>query len=323
MANVLARIGIYGDMHLCSKNYGAHRDYPKESMEYFSKITETVQKRGITHLIGTGDFSFGRFHSNEYRLFVENELQKQYNLTNGNRYELHGNHDEAGYGLTERDFYVAKGLLKPSTNLTVGNLHITMVDYGKMDETVPNIIDNQDNINIAVAHDYLKFKDTKLPNFGKGIDLDNYENWFGLDYLVCGHVHKDMEFEGNIIKDGMAHLVHVNYPGCMMRPAYREGVMDEKGKVVIITLFDDGKMDVDAEYIDLWSLDKSFNLEKKQKQLAKKEEQAARVDISDIVKQLDTHDRNVGSPEEIINAMSGIDSKYKDKAISLLNMALG
>ena len=47
-----------------------------------------------------------------------------------------------------------------------------------------------------------------------------------------------------------------------------------------------------------------------------------RVDITDIVKQLDAHDRNVGNPEDIINAMIGIDDKYKNKAISLLQNAL-
>lgn len=322
MANVLARIGIYGDIHLSSKNYGAHRDYPAESLEYFHKITEVTQNRQLTHLIGTGDFTFGRFHSLEYRSSIEAELQNQYALTNGNRYELRGNHDEAGYGMTERDYYVSKGLLKPSCNMNIGNVHITMIDYGKTDDIIPNIIDSETDINIAIAHDYYKFINTQLPNFGKAIDLDNYTRWFGLDYLACGHIHKDMEFDGNIIKDGMAHQLHVNYLGCMMRPAYRNGMMDENGKILIITIFDDGQIDIDTEYIKLWSLDKSFNLEKKEKQAVKKEEKAARVDISDIVKQLDTHDRNVGSPEDIINSLEGVDDKYKAKAIDLLSMAL-
>jgi hypothetical protein len=322
MANVLARIGIYGDMHLSSKNYGAHRDYPNESLEYFHKITETIQKRELTHLIGTGDFTFGRFHSLEYRLAVEKELQEQYSSLNGNRYELRGNHDDATYGLTERDYYVSKGFLKPSCNLNIGNLHITMVDYGKMEDTIPNIVDDMSSINLLIIHDYVKFSTTQLPNFGKPFDLDNYTKWFGADYIACGHIHKDMEFDGNIVKDGMAHQAHVNYLGCMMRPAYRQGMMDEKGKILILTIFDDGQMDVDTEYIDLWSIEKSFNLEEKQKESVKKEEKAARVDISDIVKQLDTHDRNVGSPEEIINGLVGVDDKYKNKAIELLKSAL-
>lgn len=322
MANILAKIGIIGDMHLSSKNYGAHRDYPTESLDYFHKITEETKNLQLTHLIGLGDFTFGRFHSLEYRLAVEKELQEQYALTNGNRYELRGNHDEAGYGLTERDYYVSKGLFKASCNMNIGNAHITMVDYGKTDETVPNIVDSADSINIILAHDYYKFADTQLPNFGKAIEIDTYEKWFGLDYLVCGHIHKDMEFDGNMIKGDMVHPVHVNYLGCMMRPAYRDGMMDEKGKILIITLFDDGKMDVDNHYIDLWALEDAFNLEEKQKQAEKKEEKVSRVDISDIVKQLDTHDRNVGSPEDIIAGMQDVDERYKNKAIELLKNAL-
>ena len=79
MANVLAKIGIYGDMHLSSKNYGAHRDYPSESLEYFQAITLKTKELGLTYLIGTGDFTYGRFHSLEYRLAIEKELQEQKN----------------------------------------------------------------------------------------------------------------------------------------------------------------------------------------------------------------------------------------------------
>lgn len=322
MANVIARIGLYGDMHLSSKNYGAHRDYPAESLEYFTKLTDAVENRQLTHLIGTGDFTYGRFHSLEYRAAVEALLERQFKAVNGNRYELRGNHDEAGYGMTERDYYVAKGLMRPSENIKIGNLNITMIDYGKHEDIIPNIIDDETQINLIIAHDYFKFKDTQLPNFGTAIDLDNYIKWFGVDYMALGHVHKDMEFDGYIIKDELAHQVHVNYLGCMCRPSYREGMMDEKGKLLILTLFDDGQMDVDTELIDLWDIDKAFNLEAKQKKAAKKEEQASRVDISDVVKQLDSHDRNVGNPEDIIASLTDVDEKYKNKAIDLLKSAL-
>ena len=55
----------------------------------------------------------------------------------------------------------------------------------------------------------------------------------------------------------------------------------------------------------------------------KKEEKINRVDISDVVKQLDSHDRNIGSVDQIIESMTDVPEKYKDKAISLLGMALG
>lgn len=323
MANVIARVGVYGDIHLSSKNYGAHRDYPSESLKYFRSITEITQNKQLTHLIGCGDFSFGRFHSKEYILEVEKELQKQFELVHGNRYELKGNHDEAGYGMTERDFYISKGLLKESTNLTIGNVNITMVDYGKHTEIQPNIIDNESSFNIMIVHDFFKFKDTQVANFGKAIELDSLTNWFGLDYMVCGHVHKIMEFTGNIIKDNMVHQLTVKYLGCMCRPAYREGYIDNHGEVLIFTIFDDGTLDVSIENVELLSIEESFNLEEKQKKAAKKEEKAQRVDITDVVKQLDTHDRNVGNPEDIINNMTDVDKKYKNKAIQLLKMALG
>lgn len=319
MANLIAKLGFIGDTHLNSKNYGAHRDYAAESLEYFHKITEKTSELGVTHLIGTGDFSFSRFISLEYRLEIEKELQEQNRLTNNNRFELKGNHDHAGYGLTERDYYVSKGLLKESTNFDIGNVKFTLVDYGKEADTIPNIVDDENHVNIIVCHNYFKFRDTKLPNFGSAIDLDEYTNWFGVDYMVCGHVHKDMEFDGIMVKDQLQHNVHVNYLGCMMRPAYREGLMDEKGKILVISVFDDGNIDIDTEYIDLWPLDKSFNIEAKAEEKAKKEEKVSRVDISDIVKQLDSHDRNVGSPEDIIQGLTNIDDKYKNKAIELLH----
>jgi len=323
MANVIARIGIYGDIHLSSKNYGAHRDYPTECLEYFTKITDVTRNRKLTHLIGCGDLTYGRFHSLEFRQAVEAQLNEQYALTNGNRYEIFGNHDEAGYGMTERDYYIAKGLIKPSQNMSIGNLNITMVDYGKHLETAPNIVDDMNNINFIIAHDFFKFSTTQVANFGKAIELDNFERWFGADYLVCGHVHKIMSFSGHIVKGDMVHEMNVHYLGSMSRPSYREGHMDEKGQMLILTLHDDGSLEYDIESIELWPIDKAFNLEEKEKQQIKKEEKAARVDISDVVKQLDAHDRNVGNPEDIISAMKDIDDKYKNKAVELLKNALG
>lgn len=324
MANILARIGIYGDLHLNSKNYGAHKDYPRESLEYLHKITEIASENKMTHLIGLGDFSFGRFHSLEYREAVDKELEEQYRITNGNHYELFGNHDEAGYGTVERDYYIRRGLLKPSSNITLGNVNITMVDYGKTKDAVTNIMNDDTHINIVLVHDFYKFSNVGLANFGRAIELDHLENWFGTDLLICGHVHKIMEFEGYMAKgDTLVHKVQVKYPGCMMRPSYRDGYMDDIGRVISITIYDDNNVTVDNIDFSLWSLEESFNMEVKAKDKVKKEEKQNRVDISDVVKQLDMHDRNVGNPEDIILGMSGIEEKYKNKAIEFLKSALG
>ena len=51
-------------------------------------------------------------------------LHDEYRITKGNHFEIKGNHDSAGYGLTEREFYIEKGLLKEPINMTIGNVNI-------------------------------------------------------------------------------------------------------------------------------------------------------------------------------------------------------
>lgn len=316
---IVGKIGIVGDIHLSSKNYGAHRNYPVECMEYFRKITELTDEHKLTHLIGTGDLTYGRFHTLEFRQQVEQELNKQYSLVKGNRYELKGNHDISS-SMTERDFYVHSGLIKPSANISIGNVNITMVDYGLTNSTEVNETDT--GVNVIIAHDFYKFSYSKIANFGKAIELDTLEKWIGADILICGHVHKIMEFEGYVTKGDTVHKLQVYYPGCMTRPSYREGYLDEQGQFIIITVYADGEVDINKLDVPLWKVEDSFNLEVKAVEKQKKVQKAERVDISDVVKQLDTHDRSIGNPEDIIEGLDDIEPKYKNKAIELLKRAL-
>lgn len=313
----LATILVYGDIHLNSKNYGGHKDYANESLGYFQKITETAQEIGATHIIGLGDFTFSRFHTLEYRSKVEDELEKQYKLTNGNRFELKGNHDAAGYGMTEYEYYVEKGLLRPSTNLQIGNVNISMVDNGLATKT--NILPiEEDKTNIVLAHDYFKFKDTVIPDYGAAIELDKFDRWFGIDYLVCGHIHKQEVFSGYILKGDQAHETVVVYPGCMSRPAFRKGHMDSTGMLLKLTISDTEEFKFEAIQIPLLPIEDSFNIRELNTKAEKKEEKRNRVDISDVVNKLNTHEGAVGNPEDIIMAMQDVDEKYRRKAIELL-----
>lgn len=333
MANQIASIIIYGDIHLNSKHYGAHKDYPKESIEYFQKITEVAKEKCATHIIGLGDFTFGRFHTLEYRKAVEDELIKQNTISNGNRYELFGNHDVAGYGMTEYQYYIEKGLLKPSTYLKIGNVNLNMIDYietkvedfeesPKTDVVISN---NPSDINIILTHNFLKFKDTLIANFGRAIELDEFSKWYGVDYIICGHVHKHYIFKGKIVNKEHTHAYEttVHYLGCMMRPAYRKDLLDENGYILNLRVFDDGSMQYDPIEIPLWPIKEAFNIEVKEKEQKVKEEKEKRLDISDIVQQLNSHERNVGNPEDIINGMTNVAEKYKEKAIKLLKEAQG
>ena len=251
--SIIAKIGIIGDMHLCSKNYGGHSNYQKESIEYFTKISDLTEELGLTHLIGTGDFTYGKFDKLEYREAIEYELERQNRATNGNRYEIEGNHDTATNGRTEYQYYVRRGLLKPATNLTLGSLAITMLNYRKSGVYTSedmNIITDGTKLNAVIAHQYFKFKDTLMPNFGDAIELDDYTSLYGTDFLICGHIHHIMAFNGFIVKDGQAHRCTVQYMGCMMRPAYREGHMDTVGNMTVLTVHDNGQLEYDVKNIE-------------------------------------------------------------------------
>lgn len=312
-----ARILIYGDLHLSSKNYGAHIDYPRESLHYFKEIANVAEREGATHVIGLGDFTFGRFHTLEYRISVEKVLDRLWKITEGRHYMLKGNHDSATYGMTEYEYYCKKGLLKPSENLSIGGINISMVDNGKY-EKMDIIPPEEGKTNVVLAHDYFKFKDTKLPNYGQAIELDEFSRWFGVDLLVCGHIHNFESFSGMVVDGYRARKMTVIYLGCMARPAYREGFMQDIGKLLMLDV--DGEK-VEAGIIDvpLWALDESFNLEAK----AREDEQSkSLVDISDIVKRLDEHERNIGNPEDLIMSLEDIDIRYRKKAVELLQEAL-
>jgi len=322
---IIAKIGIIGDTHASDSGYGGHNDYPAESLENFCKISELTEQLGLTHLIGSGDLTFKRFTKLEYRDKFETELEKQNKLTNGNRYEIFGNHDSATNGMTEYEYYVKRGLLKRSTKLNIGNLHISMLDYrknGLYTEEDMNIVNQVGHTNVAIAHQYFKFNSTRLPNFGDAVIMDNYEALFGLDKLICGHIHHIINFDGEISSGEHKKKCCVQYLGCPNRPSYREGFMDEVGIMEVISVHDTGEVTFETVEFPLWSLDKSFNLIEHEEKQEKKAEKEARVDISDIVKQLDSHNRNVGNPEDIIRSMQGIDDKYKNKAIELLHSAL-
>jgi hypothetical protein len=177
---------------------------------------------------------------------------------------------------------------------------------------------------VILAHDYFKFKDTLVPDFGKAVELDGFTKWFGADYLICGHIHNQLAFDGMIVKDidgtPHGHRMMVQYPGALSRPAYREGHMDLVGQVILLIIRDTGEMEYNVLDVTLPDLSESFNLEAKAAEKDKKIAKEKRVDISDIINELNSHQRNVGNPEDIIMALTGVDEKYKNKAIDLLKM---
>ena len=318
-ANILARILITGDSHLSSRNYGAHQNYPKETLHYFRLTTDMAKELGATHYIGLGDFTYGRFHSLEYREEVEKILQEQYEITNGNRWEIKGNHDEASYGKTEYEYYKGRGMIRGSEYIKIGNVNINMVDYGKYNETNV-VLGGEDEINVILTHGYFVFNNTQMPAYGDPIYLDNFEEWCGVDYIICGHIHQEHIFDGYISNsEGKSHPCVVHYLPCLSRPAYLGELTPEVGRVVLLTIYDNGTMKYDMIDVPLLPIEQSFNLALKEKK--KKHSEYVHVDVSDVVKQLASHQRTIGNPEDIIMAKADIPEKYRIKAVDLLKNA--
>lgn len=90
---LIAKVLISGDDHLKSKHHGQHVDYAKESFYYFKMLGDYCLENEITHWIGLGDLTYGRFNSLEYRDMVEEELNRQNKILNGNRWIIKGNHE--------------------------------------------------------------------------------------------------------------------------------------------------------------------------------------------------------------------------------------
>ena len=317
--NVLAKLLCWGDTHLCSKNYGAHQNYPLETLYYFDKVTNIATEREADYIIGTGDLTYGRFHTLEYRGQVEDILKRQYNLTNGKRYEIKGNHDEASYGKTEYEYYLDRGLFKGSTYIKIGNVNINMVDFGCRNKT-DVILGGEDEINVIITHGFFAFEGSDMPFYGEPILLDEFEKWYGVDYIICGHIHQEHMIQGAIKNSkGEYHECVVHYLPCLSRPSYHEGANPDVGTVVMLTVYDDNTMLYETIDVPLLPLEQSFNIAVKEKK--KEHLESVRVDVSEVVNQLASHKRMIGNPEDIIMSKSDIPEKYRLKAVNLLRNA--
>ena len=318
MAERLARVLFYGDDHLSSKQYGGHVDYPNESLYYYKYIGNLAEQLEATHIIGLGDFTYGRFNTLEYRNEVENELKRQYNLVNGNIWKLKGNHDKASYGMTEYEYYLGKGMFKGTNDgaakLEIGNVVIDLRDYGH--EEPVDLTNNKKHI--LAVHGYYVFKNSNLQTFnGVAKYLDELSGFYGVDFILAGHIHEEHRLQGYISDgNGNTYPTVVHYLPCLSRPAYHGDKTPTRGCVDYIDIFNDGTYDFNTYEFDLLPIEKSFDIESIAKKKEKKSVELA-IDLSDIVKNLTDHKIDVANPEDVIMAQENIPLKYREKAKEL------
>ena len=312
--SLLARILVCGDTHLSSKNRGGHKDYPAESLYYYNSLTDLCKEYKCTHCVDLGDFTYGKFNSLEYRAEVEKALQNRKDAVNGNYYMLRGNHDVSSSGLTEYGFYLGK-YFKGSCNLGIGNLNLIMVDNGNENEPVDI---KSGKTNVILAHNYFVFKDSQLPSYGQAIELDGHSNWYGVRYIISGHLHTEHLQKGGIKRvdemtgDTYSFECYCHNLPCLCRTDYSENLPD-KGAVVILNVYED-RIEYNRVEVDLLPISDCFNIE--EILASRKEVDKPSIEIRDIIESLSNFEAVVISPELRINALN-VDERYKKKALEL------
>lgn len=315
---LIAKVLISGDDHLKSKHHGQHVDYAKESFYYFKMLGDYCLENEITHWIGLGDLTYGRFNSLEYRDMVEEELNRQNKILNGNRWIIKGNHDESSSGMTEYEYFLKKGYFRGSELLQIGGLNINMVDYNKYNSTEVLVEDNKQNI--LLTHGYFTFKGGKL-DFGESVLLDNMTQWFGCKLIICGHIHTKTMLHG-FINDGKGNAceTQVCYLPCLSRPSYLMSGNPEVGQVVVIEVYENS-IDAKIEDIKLLPLNESFNLDHILDEQNRKEIMT-QVDLKDIVGKLDDYNFNgTLNPEDVIMSMSEVPEVVRKKACEYIKQS--
>lgn len=319
---MLARVMFTGDPHLSDRNYGGHVDYPGESLYYETELSSIAKERGVTHYVCLGDFSFGRFHSLEFRDKVDKLIEERTKMCSF--YMVKGNHDKMSSGMSEYEYYLKKGMFNDGSEalnigigLPGGGLHVEFKNYNDVSE----YHGIEGAVNILATHGLFVFKGSTLPNYGTAqAELDDFTPWASVDMIISGHIHNEHFIKGKLC----GKEVGVHYLPCLSRPAYIKGGMADIGHVDIVTVEDDGSVNIESVEIPLLPVEQCFNLEAINAQKEHKEKvERQKIDISDIVQKMAGREMNFGDPVQKVEAMDNIDLDVKKRAIELLKEACG
>lgn len=325
---------IVGDTHLSSRNRGFHVDYPKESMYYFKEMTKTAIDENVDVLIGLGDLNYGNFNLS-YRKEFEEELQKQLNQTKGNRYELKGNHDY-DKNLTEYEFYISSGRLKgvESYNqslreqlLSLG-LNLVFLDYKDVATYKHERVEGC--LNVVLAHQTLTFGDSDIvPEVvTQRIKIQDNPAWYGVDYLICGHIHTPNYAKGRVLSDDQENywVTHLIYPGCPCRTAFNSNKRDEQGNItdefdkvyrIFLERNEEGVWNINVASYPLLELHKCIQVDLIEREKERKDV----LQLNDIVQRINQEEFIVNDFETEIQNQSAIPLEIRERAIELLKQA--
>lgn len=310
------RVIVFGDTHLGDKNYGKHKNYENDSYDTFSRITQVCEEEKADVIILTGDLSNSVFNKLGYRTKIEELFERMNVLTNHRIYCVKGNHDKAGYGMTEYEYYVNKGVIRPSDNITVDKLNITMIDYGKIEEAVVNKSIENDSLEVVICHDTVAFEDTNVPPYMTYYNLSEYSKFCNTSLFLVGHIHEFSTIKGKVYDESKSTASDsmIVYVGCPTRPQLTDDT-DNTGHYVLI---DSNSLEMKLGEFELLNKEDIFVMEDKESTEIIGEEARKKIDIGHVVKELDEYNIGCGDVNVLIESLQE-DEKYKKKAIDLLS----
>ena len=315
----MAKILIVGDLHLSSSNRGRHHNYPEYTLGFLRDITKLCKEHQITHLIDLGDLSYGNFRL-AYRHRVEQILEEQFNLVNGERYTVHGNHDVDASGISEHDYYsMHRGLLKITDQLDPApNLRFHFIPEGQAQKRQLEILDGA--INIVLGHDYFIFNNSQMPNYGDVNLIEQMPQWYNTDMAILGHIHEFHELEGEIVNEiGDRKPYKVLYPGSPGITTFKKNMVDDKSRYILIDTgngSDSGEVTITILEVARAPHEEVF----KEAQVKLESNERVEYDIRDILQDIDSKEV-VGTDIRNLVLAANADDQVKNRAVEILDLA--
>ena len=187
-----------GDTHFSDADYGQHKDYASDCLTMMKRVADAVEQYAeklggkFYRIVLLGDFADRRFTKLEFRVEVEKFLSRLGAVAEA-VYCLNGNHDVVGGSMTEREYYIARGMIaEHPTDEVVGGKNVRYVDFIRDPEECAQAHEGPD-VEIVFTHNALAAGENTLFLSVDVSKLDAPKLRVG----VMGHIHGEMYFKAH------------------------------------------------------------------------------------------------------------------------------
>lgn len=312
------KVVVFGDRHIEDIYRGRHKNYRKNCVDCMDLTTEVVKEEEPDLYVETGDFIGVR---RDISWIAEDRelLEKTANFLSGlgcpvvintGNHDIHGGTKKNDYVYLSNQGYFYRpqqfeeenqSVVKIETSKEDMPIYLHFVKYGCDDiplKAIPNAL------NIAITHGDFKLGTKEISMNPDAIDLITHEPFFGMDYIINGHIHEPMEqaIEFKFANGKMCHFLNL---GCMARPKISENYDQVWYMVLGVKEIMDGvwKYYLEPKILDLPKPEEIFNMTKSLKEMVEEEENESLEDLSMIFSALQDISFGTVSMEERVKLL--------------------